>query len=227
MTINDLFADGKADTRSIILIPAVQTLEQAEKIGWDTGLKVIHPFTGAEVPVWIANFILSDYGTGAIFACPAHDQRDLDFARKYGLPVIPVVRPEDAEDDFTVDDEARGLDGLGTRLRTRTAAAAVLFFFLGAGIGALFLDQRLPVGHRDLVIIRVDFGKGQEAMAVSAIVHEGRLQRGFDPRHLGQVDVPGQLALVYGLEIEFFDLVSVDHDHPGFLGVGGVDKHLL
>nr|WP_303683155.1 leucine--tRNA ligase [Brevundimonas naejangsanensis] len=81
-------------------------IEQAEKIGWDTGLKVIHPFTGAEVSVWIANFILSDYGTGAIFACPAHDQRDLDFARKYDLPVIPVVRPEGAGDDFAVADEA-------------------------------------------------------------------------------------------------------------------------
>ena len=72
-------------------------IEQAEKIGFDTGLKVTHPFTGAEVPVWIANFILSDYGTGAIFACPAHDQRDLDFARKYGLPVFPVVQPDDGE----------------------------------------------------------------------------------------------------------------------------------
>ncbi len=81
-------------------------IEQAEKIGWDTGLKVVHPFTGAEVPVWIANFILSEYGTGAIFACPAHDQRDLDFARKYDLPVIPVVRPEGAGDDFAVGTEA-------------------------------------------------------------------------------------------------------------------------
>ncbi|WP_292084830.1 MULTISPECIES: leucine--tRNA ligase [unclassified Brevundimonas] len=81
-------------------------IEQAEKIGWDTGLKVVHPFTGAEVPVWIANFILSEYGTGAVFACPAHDQRDLDFARKYDLPVIPVVRPEGAGDDFAVANEA-------------------------------------------------------------------------------------------------------------------------
>nr|HRJ12933.1 class I tRNA ligase family protein [Alphaproteobacteria bacterium] len=64
-------------------------IEQAEKIGIDTGLKVLHPFTGKELPVWIANFILADYGTGAIFGCPAHDQRDLDFARKYNLPVIP------------------------------------------------------------------------------------------------------------------------------------------
>lgn len=81
-------------------------IEQAEKIGWDTGLKVLHPFTGAEIPVWIANFILSEYGTGAVFACPAHDQRDLDFARKYDLPVIPVVRPEGADDDFAVGTEA-------------------------------------------------------------------------------------------------------------------------
>jgi len=81
-------------------------IEQAEKIGFDTGLKVSHPFDGREVSVWIANFILSEYGTGAIFGCPAHDQRDLDFARKYGLPVIPVVRPEGAADDFSVDTEA-------------------------------------------------------------------------------------------------------------------------
>ncbi|WP_339932612.1 leucine--tRNA ligase [uncultured Brevundimonas sp.] len=81
-------------------------IEQAEKIGWDTGLKVLHPFDGREISVWIANFILSEYGTGAIFGCPAHDQRDLDFARKYDLPVLPVVRPESAGDDFTVANEA-------------------------------------------------------------------------------------------------------------------------
>ncbi|MGZ9099688.1 MAG: leucine--tRNA ligase, partial [Brevundimonas sp.] len=81
-------------------------IEQAEKIGFDTGLTVIHPFDGREVSVWIANFILSEYGTGAIFGCPAHDQRDLDFARKYGLPVVPVVRPDGSSDDFTVGTEA-------------------------------------------------------------------------------------------------------------------------
>jgi leucyl-tRNA synthetase len=69
-------------------------IETAEKMGFDTGLTVKHPFDPTwELPVWIANFILMDYGTGAIFACPAHDQRDLDFARKYGLPVKPVVMP--------------------------------------------------------------------------------------------------------------------------------------
>ncbi|NOX41814.1 MAG: leucine--tRNA ligase [Alphaproteobacteria bacterium] len=64
-------------------------LETAEKKGFDTGLRVKHPLDPDwELPVWIANFILMDYGTGAIFGCPAHDQRDLDFSRKYGLPVV-------------------------------------------------------------------------------------------------------------------------------------------
>ena len=85
-------------------------IEQAEKIGWDTGLKTIHPFDGREVSVWIANFILSEYGTGAIFGCPAHDQRDLDFARKYGLPVLPVVRPDG---DAPVEIEAEAYVGPG------------------------------------------------------------------------------------------------------------------
>jgi len=71
-------------------------IESAEKEGYDTGLKVTHPFIkGQQLPVYIANFVLMEYGTGAIFACPAHDQRDLDFARKYDLPVIPVVAPID------------------------------------------------------------------------------------------------------------------------------------
>ncbi|RYG91508.1 leucine--tRNA ligase [Loktanella sp. IMCC34160] len=66
-----------------------EALEKAEKLGFDTGITVRHPLNPEwELPVWIANFILMDYGTGAIFACPAHDQRDLDFCRKYDLPVV-------------------------------------------------------------------------------------------------------------------------------------------
>jgi len=73
-------------------------IESAEKRGFDTGLRVVHPFDPKrELPIWIANFVLMDYGTGAIFGCPAHDQRDLDFARKYDLPVTAVVLPP-AED---------------------------------------------------------------------------------------------------------------------------------
>ncbi|UWQ22129.1 leucine--tRNA ligase [Jannaschia sp. W003] len=79
-------------------------LETAEKRGYDTGLTVENPL-GGTLPVWVANFVLMDYGTGAVFGCPAHDQRDLDFARKYALPVIETFRPVDAE-AFAVDAEA-------------------------------------------------------------------------------------------------------------------------
>jgi leucyl-tRNA synthetase len=69
-------------------------IEAAEKRGYRTPLEAVHPFDpGRKVPVYVANFVLMEYGTGAIFGCPAHDQRDLDFARKYGLPVIPVILP--------------------------------------------------------------------------------------------------------------------------------------
>ena len=88
-------------------------IEAAEKIGHDTGLVAEHPLQpGRMVPVWIANFILMDYGTGAIFGCPAHDQRDLDFVRKYGLPVIEVVKPHDQDAaSFKVGDTAYVGDG--------------------------------------------------------------------------------------------------------------------
>jgi leucyl-tRNA synthetase len=69
-------------------------IEQAEKIGFDTGHKVAHPFIeGKEIPVYLANFILMDYGTGAIFGCPAHDERDFEFATKYNLDIIQVIEP--------------------------------------------------------------------------------------------------------------------------------------
>ena len=80
-------------------------MEKAEKKGIDTGLRVKHPLDpNWELPVWIANFILMDYGTGAVFACPAHDQRDLDFARKYDLPVIDTFYG--LENNLPVDKEA-------------------------------------------------------------------------------------------------------------------------
>jgi len=76
-----------------------EAIETGEKLGFDTGLTVRHPFdTSWELPVYIANFILMDYGTGAIFGCPAHDQRDFDFATKYGLPIPAVFAPEGADD---------------------------------------------------------------------------------------------------------------------------------
>ncbi|MHA1559304.1 MAG: leucine--tRNA ligase, partial [Alphaproteobacteria bacterium] len=75
-------------------------IETADKIGYDTGIAVVHPFRSTQrLPVYVANFILMDYGTGAIFGCPAHDQRDYDFATKYDLPIRPVVAPMDRFDD--------------------------------------------------------------------------------------------------------------------------------
>jgi len=89
------------------------TIEAAEKKGVDTGLTVDHPFDPAiKLPVYAANFVLMDYGTGAIFGSAGHDQRDLDFANKYNLPVIPVVLPEGEDPDtFKVTDTAYTGDG--------------------------------------------------------------------------------------------------------------------
>ena len=80
-----------------------EAIETAEKLGFDTGIRVRHPFDAThEMPVFIANFILMDYGTGAIFGCPAHDQRDFEFATKYGLPIISTFLPsEDAEETLS------------------------------------------------------------------------------------------------------------------------------
>ncbi len=85
-----------------------EAIERAEKQGFATGLFAVHPLVpGRKVPVYVANFVLMDYGTGAIFGCPAHDQRDLEFARKYGLDVLPVVIPEGADPaTFEIGDEA-------------------------------------------------------------------------------------------------------------------------
>ncbi|WP_313670955.1 leucine--tRNA ligase [Sandarakinorhabdus sp.] len=85
---------------------AAADIETQEKLGYDTGLSVIHPLDPAiRLPVFVANFVLMDYGTGALFGCPAHDQRDLEFARKYQLPVLRVVAAE-GEEDAPIGDEA-------------------------------------------------------------------------------------------------------------------------
>jgi leucyl-tRNA synthetase len=105
-----------ADCRQLGTSEAV--IETAEKRGYDTGLLVRHPFLPERLyPVWIANFVLMEYGTGAIFGCPAHDQRDLDFARKYGLAVVPVVLPPgEKADHFTIGERAH--DGPGRMINS-------------------------------------------------------------------------------------------------------------
>jgi leucyl-tRNA synthetase len=88
-------------------------IDTAEKMGFDTGVKAVHPFDPAwKLPVYVANFILMEYGTGAIFGCPAHDQRDLDFVNKYGLGNVPVVCPPDVDPKtFVITDTAYDGDG--------------------------------------------------------------------------------------------------------------------
>jgi len=109
-------AKKSADAKSFIdecskLGTSEEAIEKAEKKGFDTGLRVKHPFSDETFPVYIANFVLMDYGTGAVFACPAHDQRDLDFARKYNLGVTPVVAPADSG-AIEIDNEAYTDDGI-------------------------------------------------------------------------------------------------------------------
>jgi leucyl-tRNA synthetase len=128
-------------------------MEKAEKRGFDTGLTVRHPLNPDwELPVWIANFILMDYGTGAVFGCPAHDQRDLDFARKYALPVTDTF--------FALDDDAPVADTAFTPLKSEKvrwvdhfaglteatgeeAVAATISFIESAGWGKGVTNFRL------------------------------------------------------------------------------------
>ncbi|MFI2811692.1 leucine--tRNA ligase [Microbulbifer sp. JSM ZJ756] len=119
-------AEDNAELKAFIDECKKQSLSEAdmatmEKKGMDTGLVAIHPITGEEIPVWVANYVLMDYGSGAVMAVPAHDQRDWEFARKYGLPIKQVVAPNgeetvDLEQEAFVDKgvlvNSGGFDGL-------------------------------------------------------------------------------------------------------------------
>ena len=126
-------------------------LETAEKKGFDTGLKAANPLVpGQSLPVYVANFVLMDYGTGAIFGCPAHDQRDLDFARKYNLPVTVVVAPEGVDPaSIVIGAEAYAEDGLLVNsgdlngLTVGTAKAKVIDAMEARGIGQRSVNYRL------------------------------------------------------------------------------------
>ncbi len=98
---------------------AQEIIDTAEKMGFDTGIRAIHPFDPSwKLPVYVANFVLMEYGTGAIFGCPAHDQRDLDFVNKYGLGNTPVVCPEGQDPKtFVITDTA--YDGDGRMINSR------------------------------------------------------------------------------------------------------------
>ncbi len=117
---------------------AQEIIDKAEKLGFDTGIKAVHPFdANLTLPVYVANFILMDYGTGAIFGCPGHDQRDLDFVNKYGLGVTPVVCPPGVDPKtFVITDTA--YDGDGRMINSR------------------FLDGMTPAQAREEVARRLE-----------------------------------------------------------------------
>jgi leucyl-tRNA synthetase len=135
-----------------------EALAKAEKKGFDTGIVAVHPFKpDVKLPVYVANFIVMGYGTGAIFGCPAHDQRDLDFARKYGRPVTPVVLPPGADSTtFTVGEEAYVGDGtifnseLLDGLSVEAAKDKIASLLEERGIGGTQVNYRL----RDWLISR-------------------------------------------------------------------------
>ena len=121
---------------------------------------------------------------------------------------------------------------LGAAVVIAVAPAAPAGAVVGVGIGgavvAFFLgQQRLPVGDRDLIVVGMDFRERQEAVAVAAVIDEGRLQRRFDARDLGEIDVTAQLLAVSGLEVEFLDAVAAEHHDPGLLRMGRVDEHFV
>ena len=123
-------------------------LETMEKRGMDTGLRAIHPVSGEAVPLWVANFVLMGYGTGAVMAVPAHDQRDWEFARKYGLPVKQVIAPADGA-AIDLDQQAfteRGVlvdSGQFSGLTSEQACAAIADWLEARGKGRRRVNYRL------------------------------------------------------------------------------------
>jgi len=146
-------AESNAELKAFIAECKRQSLSEADmatmdKKGMDTGLKAIHPITGDEVPVWVANYVLMDYGSGAVMAVPAHDQRDWEFARKYNLPITQVVAPASGE-SIDLDQEAYtgkgvlvnsgGFDGLDFQ----AAFDAIADALKAAGKGRVTTNYRL------------------------------------------------------------------------------------
>ena len=122
--------DQAAAVKAMIDARATQGLGEVEKVGIDTGLRAINPFSGEPVPVWVGNFVLSGYGTGAIMAVPAHDERDFEFCSKYEIPIVAVVRPAEGEltlpfTEYGISQNSGQWSGLATaEARTQMAAHA-------------------------------------------------------------------------------------------------------
>ena len=123
-------------------------LETMDKVGMDTGLKAIHPITGEALPVWVANFVLMSYGSGAVMSVPAHDQRDFEFAQKYGLPIKQVIKPIDGElpDQLEAAFVDKGVlvdSGQFTALTSQEAFVAIAQYLESRGRGKRKVNYRL------------------------------------------------------------------------------------
>jgi len=132
-----------------------------------------------------------------------------------------------AFDDLAADALAMAAPTRAAMARTPAIRTVFRFFFRLAMGAFVSLDQRLPIGDGDLVVVRMDFAEGEKAVPVAAIFNEGGLQRRFDPCDLGEIDIAAELLALRRLEIKLFDSIAADHHDPGFFRMGGIDQHLV
>jgi leucyl-tRNA synthetase len=132
--IPTLLPEMQAAAKKMVDARAAQGPGDIDKEGFDTGLKAINPFSGEKIPVWVGNFVLMGYGTGAIMAVPAHDERDFEFCKKYGINIRPVIRPVDcplpdvatmttASGDYGIVENSGPFNGLASEDARRRMAA--------------------------------------------------------------------------------------------------------
>jgi leucyl-tRNA synthetase len=145
-----LNADQQATAKKMVDARAQQGPGDVEKEGFNTGLRAINPFSGEAIPVWVGNFVLMGYGTGAIMAVPAHDRRDFEFCRKYGIDIRPVIRPvngethdpvtmTEASGDYGIVENSGRFSGMTSEDARRTMSA----FAKKEGFGKAAITYRL------------------------------------------------------------------------------------
>ncbi len=149
--VKRLIETGALDEKAIKKIEAMQNQsararQQAEKEGLFLGLYAIHPLTGQKIPVWVANFVLTEYGSGAVMAVPAHDERDFEFAKKYDLPIKYVIRPKDGELDRSKAFTESGIlfdSGEFSGLPSEEAKRRIIEYFEEHDLGKRTINYRL------------------------------------------------------------------------------------